>query len=106
MSRPRGRAAGFPATHGRRGNALGPAFAWERALVTQRRPPRQVDALLEAPIVLVVDDDQAVREGLSSLFRSVGLEPRLCGSTAEILQHKLPDAPCCIVLDIRLPGVG
>jgi FixJ family two-component response regulator len=74
--------------------------------VTQRRPPRQIDALLEAPIVLVVDDDQEVREGLSSLFRSVGLEPRLFGSTAEFLQHKLPDAPCCIVLDIRLPGVG
>ncbi len=69
----------------------------------QRSPSKKAD---EAPIVLVVDDDQEVREGLSSLFRSVGLEPRLFGSTAEILQHKLPDAPCCSVLDIRLPGVG
>jgi FixJ family two-component response regulator len=74
--------------------------------VTQRRPSGQINALPEAPIVLVVDDDQDVREGLSSLFRSVGLEPRLFGSTAEFLKHKLPEAPCCLVLDIRLPGVS
>ena len=74
--------------------------------VTQRRPTKQVDALPEIPIVIVVDDDPEVREALSGLFRSVGLEPRLFGSTAEFLQHELPEAPCCVVLDIRLPGVG
>jgi FixJ family two-component response regulator len=74
--------------------------------VTQRRPSKQVDATNETPIVLVVDDDVSVREALSSLFRSVGLDPKLFGSTAELLQHKLPDAPCCLVLDIRLPGVS
>jgi FixJ family two-component response regulator len=58
------------------------------------------------PIVLVVDDDASIREALSSLFRSVGLEARLFGSTAELLQHKIPEAPCCLVLDIRLPGVS
>ena len=75
-------------------------------VVTQRRPSKQIDALPEIPIVIVVDDDPEVREALSSLFRSVGLEPRLFGSTAEFLQHELPEAPCCVVLDIRLPGVG
>ncbi len=74
--------------------------------MTQRRPPGQIDALPELPIVFVVDDDQEVREGLSSLFRSVGLSPRLFGSTAEFLKHKLPESPCCLVLDIRLPGVS
>ncbi len=74
--------------------------------MTQRRPSKQIDALPETPIVLVVDDDPEVRDALSSLFRSVGLEPRLFASTAEFLRHKLPEAPCCIVLDIRLPGVG
>ena len=98
--------AGFPATHGRRGDPGSRAFAWEGFIVTQRRPSKQIDALPETPIVLVVDDDPEVREALSSLFRSVGLEPRLFASTAEFLQHKLPEAPCCIVLDIRLPGVG
>jgi FixJ family two-component response regulator len=74
--------------------------------VTQRRPSKEIDALLETPIVLVVDDDEEVREGLGSLFRSIGLDPRLFGSTAEFLQHKVPEAPCCIVLDVRLPGVS
>jgi FixJ family two-component response regulator len=78
----------------------------EGFVVTQRRPSKQIDALPERPIVIVVDDDPEVREALSSLFRSVGLEPRLFGSTAEFLQHELPEAPCCVVLDIRLPGVG
>ena len=74
--------------------------------MTQRRPSKPNDALPETPIVLVVDDDPEVRDALSSLFRSVGLEPRGFGSTAEFLQQQLPDAPCCLVLDIRLPGVG
>ena len=74
--------------------------------MTQRRPSKQNDALPETPTVLVVDDDPEVRDALSSLFRSVGLDSRLFASTAEFLQHKLPEAPCCIVLDIRLPGVG
>jgi FixJ family two-component response regulator len=73
--------------------------------VTQRRP-KQVDALNETPVVLVVDDDVSICEALSSLFRSVGLDPKLFGSAAELLRHKLPDAPCCLVLDIRLPGVS
>src|ERR1700758_3075882 len=75
-------------------------------MVTERRPSKQTDALPEIPIVIVDDDDPEVREALSGLFRSVGLEPRLFGSTAEFLQHELPEAPCCVVLDVRLPGVG
>jgi len=74
--------------------------------VTQLRPSKPIAAPPETPVVLVVDDDPAVREALSRLFRSVSLEPRLFASTAELLQHKLPEAPCCIVLDIRLPGVS
>jgi len=67
---------------------------------------RQIEALPETPIVLVVDDDPSVREALSSLFRSVGLDPKLFASTTELLQHNFPEAPCCLVLDIRLPGVS
>jgi FixJ family two-component response regulator len=72
----------------------------------ERRPSKQIDALPETPIVLIVDDDDSVREALSSLFRSVGLNPKLFASTSELLQHKLPETPCCLVLDIRLPGVS
>ena len=59
-----------------------------------------------APVVIVVDDDASLREALSSLFRSIGLEVALFASAAELLAAKLPDAPRCLVLDIRLPGVS
>jgi FixJ family two-component response regulator len=57
-------------------------------------------------LVIIVDDDAAIRASLDSLFRSVGLETRLFGSSAELLGSLLPDSPGCIVLDIRLPGVS
>jgi FixJ family two-component response regulator len=74
--------------------------------VTQRRPSKPIEALPETPIVLIVDDDSSVREALGRLFRSVDLEPKLFASVAELMRHKFPDAPCCLVLDIRLPGVS
>jgi FixJ family two-component response regulator len=74
--------------------------------VTQRRMDSQSSALSETATVLVVDDDASLREALSSLFRSIGLEVRLFASAPELLQSKLPDAPSCLVLDIRLPGVS
>ncbi|GJE41642.1 response regulator transcription factor [Methylobacterium soli] len=58
------------------------------------------------PLVVVVEDDEGVRESLGSLFRSVDLEARLFGSAAELLAQTLPDTPGCIVLDVRLPGVS
>ena len=57
-------------------------------------------------VVFVVDDDVAIRETLSSLFRSVGLRVELFGSAREFVQFKMPDAASCLVLDIRLPGVS
>ena len=59
-----------------------------------------------APIVFVVDDEPSVRQALSGLFRSVGLQVELFGSAAEFLQRKQPDSASCLVLDIRLPGVS
>jgi FixJ family two-component response regulator len=60
----------------------------------------------QVPIVCVVDDDQAVREALGSLFRSVGLAVATFGSTADFLAREHADAPGCLVLDVRLPGVS
>jgi FixJ family two-component response regulator len=54
--------------------------------------------------VFVVDDDPSVRGALGDLFASVGLRVELFGSPTEFLRAKLPDAPCCLVLDVRLPG--
>src|SRR5260370_38353280 len=70
------------------------------------RDPPTSKATNAAPIVFVVDDDAAVRDALSSLFRSVGLQVELFGSAPEFLQRKLPDVASCLVLDIRLPGVS
>ena len=57
-------------------------------------------------IVFVIDDDMAMRETLSSLFRSVGLRVELFGSAREFAEVKMPDVAGCLVLDIRLPGVS
>ena len=58
------------------------------------------------PVVFVIDDDQSVRDGLQGLIRSVGLQVRMFGSTQEFLESERPDVPGCLVLDIRLPGMG
>lgn len=58
----------------------------------------------KSAVVFVIDDDPSVREALSSLFRSVGLEVELFVSAAEFLRTARPDAVSCLVLDVRLPG--
>ncbi len=60
----------------------------------------------DKPVVFVVDDDPSVREALDSLFRSIQLNVLTFGTTEEFLQFKRPDAPGCIVLDVRLPGLN
>ncbi|HTV96735.1 MAG TPA: response regulator transcription factor [Steroidobacteraceae bacterium] len=56
------------------------------------------------PVVYIIDDDAAVREGLLDLFQSIGMDAIPFESPREFLQGTRPDAPACIVLDIRLPG--
>jgi FixJ family two-component response regulator len=58
------------------------------------------------PMVFVIDDDAALREALSSLFRSVGLQVKAFATAPEFLQIKLPEGPTCLVLDVRLPGLS
>ncbi|WP_434621563.1 response regulator transcription factor [Azospirillum sp. B2RO_4] len=58
------------------------------------------------PLVLVVDDDAGMREAVVDLLRSVGIESRAFGSTAELLAAAVPDRPGCLILDVRLPGLG
>ena len=57
-------------------------------------------------VVYIIDDDPSVRHGVGDLLRSVGLDVRAFSSTHEFLQTKRPDAPGCIVLDVRLPGAS
>lgn len=60
----------------------------------------------EQAVVFVIDDDADLRDGLSNLLRSVGLQVRAFGSATDFLESKLPDAPSCLVLDVRLPGLS
>jgi FixJ family two-component response regulator len=58
------------------------------------------------PIVFVIDDDRMIREGMQSLIRSVGLRVELFASAQDFLSAKRPDAPACLVLDVRMPGLS
>jgi len=60
----------------------------------------------ERATVFVIDDDPSMREALEDLITSVGLEARLFASPREFLESKRPDAPGCLVLDVRLPGMS
>jgi FixJ family two-component response regulator len=58
------------------------------------------------PVVFVVDDDPSLRRAIKRLVESVGSQVELFGSAHEFLQAQRPDAPSCLVLDIRLPKIS
>jgi FixJ family two-component response regulator len=60
----------------------------------------------ERAIVFVIDDDPSMRLALEDLVSTVGLEVRAFAAPQEFLQSKPPDAPGCLVLDVRLPGMS
>jgi FixJ family two-component response regulator len=57
-----------------------------------------------APLVMVLDDDASLSEALVGLLRSVGHEVAAYASAQDFLADPLPERPCCLVLDVRLPG--
>jgi FixJ family two-component response regulator len=57
-------------------------------------------------MVFVVDDDQSVREALSSLIRSIGLDVETYASAHEYLRRPPQQSPACLVLDVRMPGLS
>lgn len=56
--------------------------------------------------VFVVDDDASVRDALSNLLEAVGLHAEVFASTEGFLNYERPEAPSCLVLDVRLPGMN
>jgi FixJ family two-component response regulator len=58
------------------------------------------------PVVFVVDDDPSIRDALTSLIRSVGLRVETFESARAFLIRQPSDAPGCLVLDVRLPGLS
>jgi FixJ family two-component response regulator len=60
----------------------------------------------EEPMVIIVDDDAAVREALSELMMSAGFEVICYASTIAFLDVGAPDRPCCLIVDVRMPGAS
>jgi FixJ family two-component response regulator len=58
------------------------------------------------PVVLVVDDDPGVREGIKTLLDSVSLQSKTYASASDFFASKLSDQVSCLVLDVRLPGLS
>ncbi|MGO4833206.1 response regulator transcription factor, partial [Rhizobiaceae sp. 2RAB30] len=58
------------------------------------------------PLVIIVDDDAAVREALSELILSAGFRPVCFASTRELLEGGVLDGPGCLILDVRMPGAS
>jgi FixJ family two-component response regulator len=65
---------------------------------------RSTKPMAAAPTVFVVDDDPSMREAISRLIKSVGLNPETFSSAKEFLEYKRADVPACLVLDVRLKG--
>ena len=59
-----------------------------------------------APVVFVIDDDPSVRSSLKFLLSTVGLQVESFDSADSFLHKKPPDAPSCLVLDVRMPGLS
>ena len=58
------------------------------------------------PIIYVVDDDASVRKSLERLITSMDFHVEIFTSAQEFLRFDRPDRPCCLVLDIRMPGIS
>jgi len=88
--------------HGRPVVGVEQRWAWRNV---PRGAPRVL--MTTAPVtVFVVDDDAGVREALGNLIRSVGLRPQLFAAALDFLESPKPDAPACLILDVRMPGLG
>ena len=70
----------------------------------EHRHLRYFVTISEEPTVVVIDDDEEIREGLQGLLGSVGLRVELFASVQEFLGSARPDRSGCLVLDVRLPG--
>ena len=56
--------------------------------------------------VIVIDDDESIREALQSLIMSVGLSAVTFATAQEFLKSRRPDVPACLILDVRMPGLS
>lgn len=60
----------------------------------------------DLPLVIIVDDDAAIREAITDLVQSAGYETIAFGATADLLGSDVLDSPGCLILDVRMPGAS
>jgi FixJ family two-component response regulator len=60
----------------------------------------------EIPLIAVVDDDEAIREAVESLLRSVGLRAAAFASAADFLRAGALQVAACLIVDVRMPGMS
>jgi FixJ family two-component response regulator len=78
----------------------------DQPLLRASMPHSQRRNEAEQPIVIIVDDDASLREALSELILSAGLNPVCFASTRELLDAEVLQSPGCLILDVRMPGVS
>jgi len=103
--------AGTPPDVGLRGGANWFHDARKKSAVNNQQTRLSVTSagateIAQSAVVFVIDNDPSMRAALEDLAGSVGLGVRLFASPLEFLQAKRPDAPGCLVLDVRLPGMS
>ena len=61
---------------------------------------------ISASTVFVIDDDRSIRDSIQGLLKSVGLHSEAFGSAQEFLARRIAEGSCCLILDVRLPGLS
>ena len=62
--------------------------------------------MIETAQISIVDDDESIREALQSLLRSVGFRAKTFASAEQFLQFDQIETTACLILDVRMPGMG
>jgi FixJ family two-component response regulator len=58
------------------------------------------------PVVFIIDDEALIRDGIRSLIKSIGVRAETFASANDFMSAKRLDAPSCMILDVRMPGVS
>lgn len=89
------------------GTGTGRCAGTQSLLHSGKMKPESASAMpLNRPTVFVVDDDELVRTAIQGMLKSVGLHSEVFGTPQEFLDSMRIDAPSCLVLDVRLPGIS
>jgi FixJ family two-component response regulator len=78
----------------------------DQRIPQERTLPSPRGSEAEQPLIIIVDDDASVREGLTELLLSAGFRSASFASTRELLEADILDRPGCLILDVRMPGVS